>query len=211
MLPALNVQQFIHRIAIRQPRGPFLVGSEKIAMLVECERASESNPSTNCFPRFEVSAQPLNGAVGRVDIVSRASRRSIHEIRVCKIGAAQPKVDRTVLRIDREPECPNGLKNFRPAFRDHFLLISPSVPITVHNEGNLSFARDEHTIAARIALLCDFHSDRPAQRLVCEKQLAGVFETVAVGIAQQINGAVVAEGNHLAVMPVANVVEVPDF
>ncbi len=50
----LNVQQFIERIAVRNPGGAFLIGGEKITFAIDRERDGKANAGAIDFAFREV-------------------------------------------------------------------------------------------------------------------------------------------------------------
>jgi len=53
----LNVQQFIKRVSVGQPGGPFLIGAEEIAGLIELETDREADAGGKDFSRLQVGGQ----------------------------------------------------------------------------------------------------------------------------------------------------------
>ncbi len=54
-MPArLHVQQLVERVAVGQPGGPFLIGREQIAEVVERQRDREANAGGQHLPPREI-------------------------------------------------------------------------------------------------------------------------------------------------------------
>ena len=64
-----NMQQFIQGVAVRQPRGSFLIRGKKITLPVEGQPAEKTDSGGHRFARSQVSRHPLHRAARAVGLV----------------------------------------------------------------------------------------------------------------------------------------------
>ena len=159
----LDVQQFVERISVRQPRRALLLAGEKIAQTIEGQRAGEARAGANRFAFLEVRRDTLDRAVLQRGSITGLARGRIDEIAVGVIRRAEAEVNGTVLRVHGDADGIDALGNFFPALRDDDLFVGDAVAVLVEDERDLAFARDDDAVAPRIALRQQRHADGAAQ------------------------------------------------
>src|SRR5947207_12254781 len=88
-----NVQQFIQWIAIRQPRGSFLIGAEKIATRIESHANGKTNPRANGLALLEIWRHFLNRAALALQAVARLAAGRVDQVGLEEIVCAQPEIN----------------------------------------------------------------------------------------------------------------------
>src|SRR4051812_20110921 len=99
MAPGLNVEQFIERIAIRQPGGAFLVGAKKVASGVESQRRGPAQPGGNDLAVLPIRREPDDRASFALDIVIGFPRLLIDAISASPIITTEAEID-SAIRTD---------------------------------------------------------------------------------------------------------------
>ena len=123
---AIDVQQLVERIAVRQPRGAFLIGAKQILVLVEPHRHREANARRDDLARLEVGrhAQIVPCSLSSVYF---ALPFSSTQIAVREVLGPEAEVNRVIARIDGDAERIDLHKQFRPTGGDDHLLLGDVV------------------------------------------------------------------------------------
>ena len=114
-----------------------------------------------------------------------------------------------IARIDGDAERVDLHEQFRPAGGDDHFFLGDVVLIFVEEQHDLAAAGDEHAAAALVSRRRERHADRSAELpFVLPEDLSVILDAVAVGVAQQVDVAVVGERHQRAILAVENVVDV---
>src|SRR5690606_15255609 len=113
---------------------------------------------------------------------------------VGEVLGAQSEVDAVVLGVDRDAKRIDVVETLGPSGRNGDLFVGLGIAVGVGDQDALALGGDDQSLAVLVVGRRERHSDRRTDAaVVLPKTIGFVFDSVAVGIAQQVHVAVVAQ------------------
>src|SRR5439155_14360581 len=116
-----DVQQFIERISVRQPRRSLLLGAEKVAQVIESDRNWKADAGYQLLFARKVGRNLIDRAARRIQVVMTYALfiQSVR-VRICQPDT-ESKIN-IVLFVQSDPERIDIVKSLAPAGRHSDLL-----------------------------------------------------------------------------------------
>ncbi len=205
---ALDVEQFVKGIAVRQPGRAFLIGAEKVAVLVEAQADGPADAGAEFLAAFEVRRDAQDGPALAAEVVLRLAE-GIELVGVVIKTHAQAEEDRAVFRIHTHARGVDAGKGERPAFGDGLLMLSLPITIAVGDHHDLAFAGKVDRVAMRRAFRREVHADgRGDPAFALPEEIGLILQPVAIRVTQKVDVAIVTERDEHAVVAVLEIDEV---
>ena len=148
----LDVEEFVKGVAVWQPRRPFLLGREEIALAVESEGAGKADARADSFAGFKIGGNLLDRAALTFQVVASLPGDGVDEITIRVVGTTEAEIEAAVLGIHRHAHGVHALRDLLPAGGDDDFLIGATVAILVEDQRNLAFAGHKNAFATRVIL-----------------------------------------------------------
>ena len=202
-----DMEQFVEGITIGQPRCPFLFGAEQVAVVVERQGDREADSGADRFAAREIGRDPLDRSALAMDVVGSLAI-GVEEVGIGEVGDIESEI-KAAVGAHRQACRVDVLRDLLPAGRDDALVVGDVVSVGVGKQRDLSLRGDEHADAVGIARRGEEEADRAAEAAGVVVVPGGrVFEAVAVGVAEEVDVAAIAERDERAVWAEADVVDV---
>ncbi len=191
-MPAfLDVKQLVEGIAVREPRGAFLVGAEQVARAVECESDRKADARADDFAPREVGSNAQDGAALAGQIVVGLAG-GVDQVGVRVVGGAQAEQNAAVA-VDGHAQRVNAVRQLFPAVGHHDRAVGSIVAVGIDDQHAFALGGHEHAATERVARRRERHADGAFERAAVVKRGRRVFQAVAIGVGQQQHAAVVTE------------------
>ena len=213
-----DVVQLIERIAVGHPSLAFLVSVEQVAGAVEGERVGNADTGGDGGEVLRARAEALDGPAVRRDVVERdlffgiafcgASVRGEPRlvlgsevlplpeavgVGIIRDEQAEVDVARGIQRQGGGIDAAAGAVGRGPIGHDDLLGVGAAVPVGVADQRHFAMGSDVEALGG------PRHAHRDAKGGAVPEGFRGVFQTVAIGVAETPDAAVVAKGGQRSV------------